>query len=178
MACVTGWDAHFEGAEHALAQLDDLIEQLTEQPHHSQRLEDLQPVELASVGESAWANVDGEDVDLSVQTDRRVHADEDRLTTMLERLFRSAVVHGEAWHVTLGELSDGTGFYVEDDGVGVSARREVVFRRGVTTVDSRAGLGIAMCAPIADSHGWSISVTESRTGGTRVELSDVEMNGV
>lgn len=173
---MTGWDAHFEGGEHALAQLDDLIEQLVESTHESERLDDLQPVELATAGEAAWERVDTDGVDLSVQTDRRVNADSDRLGTLLERLFRSAVVHGEAWHVTLGELGDGSGFYVEDDGVGVGARREVAFRRGVTTVDSRAGLGIAMCAPIADRHGWSLSTTEGHAGGTRVELSGVEMN--
>jgi len=172
---VTGWDTHFEGAERALAELDDLVDQLVESPHRDEQLEELQPVELGAAAASAWERVDADGVDLSVQTDRRVSADEARLTTMLERLFRSAVTHGEAWHVTLGELADGGGFYVEDDGVGASARREVVFRRGITSVDSRGRLGIAMCAPIADSHGWSISVTDSRTGGTRVEVGDVDV---
>lgn len=170
-----GWDTHFEGAGRALAELDDLVELFVEPTHNEVRVEELQQVELATVGETAWDRVATDGVDLSVQTDRQIHADESRLATMLERLFRGAVVRGEAWEVTLGELGDGSGFYVEDDGVGVATRREVAFRRGVTTVDSRTGLGIAMCAPIADSHGWSISVTESRTGGTRVEISGVEM---
>lgn len=172
---VTGWDAHFEGTDGGLVRLEDLIELFVEPTHHGEQLGDLEPVELVSVAESAWDRVAADGVDLSIQTDQHVRADEEKLATMLERLFRNAVERGEAWHVTLGELGDGTGFYVEDDGVGVSTRREEVFRRGITTVGSRTGLGIAICAPIAESHGWSLSVTESRTGGARVEVSDVDL---
>ncbi|WP_135304369.1 PAS domain S-box protein [Haloarcula amylovorans] len=79
--------------------------------------------------------------------------------------------------VTVGALDEGdsdgaSGFYVEDDGVGIPPdEREGVFERGYTTSNGGTGFGLAIVADIADAHGWTVSVTESGAGGARVEFT-------
>ena len=71
--------------------------------------------------------------------------------------------------VTVGAF-DG-GFYVADDGPGIPpARRETVFDPGVTTAADGTGFGLAIVREIAEAHGWTVSVTESESGGARFEI--------
>ena len=64
------------------------------------------------------------------------------------------------------------GFYVADDGRGIpAADRDRVLDAGYTTDDDGTGLGLAIVAEIAESHGWSVAVTESDAGGTRFEFT-------
>ncbi|MBX0294832.1 hybrid sensor histidine kinase/response regulator [Haloarcula nitratireducens] len=65
-----------------------------------------------------------------------------------------------------------TGFYVEDDGVGISpGGRSNVFERGYTTSSDGTGFGLAIVEDIADAHGWSVSAAESDAGGARFEFT-------
>ena len=69
----------------------------------------------------------------------------------------------------------GEGFYVADDGPGIPPdQREDVFEPGHTTVPDGTGFGLAIVERIAEAHGWTVSVTESREGGARFEFSCVE----
>jgi signal transduction histidine kinase len=73
--------------------------------------------------------------------------------------------------VTVGLLADGSGFFVEDDGVGVpDADRESVFEAGETGSGSGSGLGLAIVRRIAQAHGWTVDLTDSDTGGARFEF--------
>jgi PAS domain S-box-containing protein len=85
-----------------------------------------------------------------------------------------AVEHGDgSVTVTVGELDDGAGFYVADDGPGIpEADRESVFESGHTT-GSGIGLGLAIVEEIATAHGWRVAVTESASGGARFEVTGV-----
>lgn len=114
-------------------------------------------VPLLDVTEACWDRLGATAADLSVQTDKRVRADRARLGQLFEDLFRTAVEHGDAWQVTVGELGGQSGFYVEDDGAGDPEPHLTA------TVD------------VADAHGWDLAVTEHRTGGTRVELTGVDV---
>ena len=70
-------------------------------------------------------------------------------------------------------LSDG--FYIADDGPGIDPdERERVFEPGHTTDDDGTGFGLAIVERIAETHGWEVSVTESRTGGARFEFRGVD----
>ncbi|WP_440771579.1 ATP-binding protein [Natronorubrum sp. DTA28] len=77
--------------------------------------------------------------------------------------------------VTVGTLEDGTGFYVEDDGTGISeAERESVFESGYSTEPAGTGLGLAIVSDIVDAHGWDCALTTGTAGGARFEISGVE----
>ncbi|GGM72397.1 signal transduction histidine kinase [Halarchaeum rubridurum] len=71
--------------------------------------------------------------------------------------------------ITVGALADG--FYVADDGPGIPAeRRERVFEAGVSGDVDGAGIGLRIVAEIADTHGWTVTLTESAAGGARFEF--------
>jgi signal transduction histidine kinase len=78
--------------------------------------------------------------------------------------------------VTVGELEDGNGFYIADDGEGIpESEREEVFETGYSTSEHGTGFGLSIVEEIVTAHGWSIDVTESDDGGARFEVSGVEM---
>ena len=73
--------------------------------------------------------------------------------------------------VRVGRLDDGEGFYVEDDGPGIPPdERDAIFEHGYTTGSGGTGLGLTIVERIAEAHDWTISVTDSRSGGARFEL--------
>jgi hypothetical protein len=79
--------------------------------------------------------------------------------------------------VSVGTLeeSDTSGFYVEDDGVGIPpSERERVFDPGYSSDDHGTGLGLAIVARIADLHGWSCVVTEGTEDGARIEIRGLD----
>jgi signal transduction histidine kinase len=163
----------------------------------------LETVDLAEIARTAWTDVAAppDVATLAVETSARVRADRLRLRRLIENLLRNGVEHGsrvvegtddptapageadapdadstDAVHLTVGELPDGTGFYVADDGPGVPARdRERVLEHGYTTRTGGTGYGLTIVSGIADAHGWSIAVTESETGGARFEIRGVEV---
>ena len=71
--------------------------------------------------------------------------------------------------VSVGTFSEG--FYVADDGPGIpDDQQDAVFERGVSTREDGTGLGLAIVDRIADGHGWTVTVTDSKTGGSRFEI--------
>lgn len=75
--------------------------------------------------------------------------------------------------ITVGDFEDG--FYVADDGAGIpSEDREQVFERGYSTDSDGTGFGLSIVEEIVDAHGWSVTVTESESGGARFEIEIVE----
>ena len=78
--------------------------------------------------------------------------------------------------VRIGTLSGG--FYIEDDGQGISEpQREEIFEPGYTTHDEGTGYGLEIVRTVADAHGWEIAVGESTDGGARFEITGVESSG-
>jgi len=66
------------------------------------------------------------------------------------------------------------GFYVADDGPGIPAgERADVLDAGYTTAETGTGLGLSIVQSIAEAHGWTVEITESRTGGARIELTGI-----
>ncbi|PSQ17822.1 hypothetical protein BRD02_02410 [Halobacteriales archaeon QS_8_69_73] len=77
--------------------------------------------------------------------------------------------------VTVGGLDDAEGFYVEDDGTGVppSARGDV-FEPGHSTDRDNTGFGLSIVEGVAESHGWTVELTEGTEGGARFEFRGVD----
>ena len=75
--------------------------------------------------------------------------------------------------ITVGDLE--TGFYLEDDGPGISAdKRDDVLEVGYSTKRDNTGFGLAIVAKIVEAHGWELTVTDSDAGGARFEITGVE----
>ena len=114
---------------------------------------------------------------LTVEASVTVSADRSRLQQLLENLLANAAEHGgDEPAVTVGDLADG--FYVADDGPGVpEAQRQAIFQAGYSTSDTGTGFGLRIVEQVADAHGWTIRVTDSDSGGTRVEVTGVDIVG-
>ena len=77
--------------------------------------------------------------------------------------------------VRVGDLPDGSGIYVEDDGAGIPEdERDEVFVDGYSTDTSGTGLGLTIIQQVVSAHGWEIAVTESEEGGARFEITGIE----
>jgi signal transduction histidine kinase len=156
--------------------MDALLEDMLTLARESEAVEEPEPIVLADVVEACWNTVETPDATLVTATELTIRADESRLQQLLENLVRNAVEHGgEGVTVTVGDLADGTGFYVEDDGRGIPAdEREAVFEYGYSTTEDGTGFGLAIVEEIVEAHGWAVAATDGEAGGARFEITGVE----
>jgi PAS domain S-box-containing protein len=169
------WDSeHLEDVANALARSQDLIDDLLTLAKEGNRVSDIEPVDLGMLAENCWRNVETGESTITVETDSTIRADRSRLTQLLENLYRNAIEHGgDDVIVTVGDLSGG--FYVEDDGPGISAdKRKDVFDVGFSTTESGTGFGLSIIEQIANAHSWEVGIAESDTGGARIEFRGVD----
>ncbi|ELZ57524.1 MULTISPECIES: PAS domain-containing sensor histidine kinase [unclassified Haloferax] len=178
----------------ALDRMDDIITDALVLARHD-AVEELSTVDLETRATTAWEHVDTGSADLVVADTVEFRADPSLLGHVFENLFRNAVEHGSTGSrdspddavehgasddltVTVGVLcgdADVTGFYVEDDGVGIPAEtRDEVFEAGYTTGERGTGLGLSIVAQAVHTHDWDIDVTEAENGGARFEITGVE----
>ena len=195
---ISGEAAELDDAETALAhiqrahdRMDQMVDDLLMLARAGQTVEDTEPVELAAVAREAWehAAVDGCELDVTVPDDTTVAADRNRLLRIFENLYRNAGDHNEPpVTIQVGLLGDAkadadsdgsgerTGFYLVDDGDGISAeQREEIFDHGYTTDSDGTGIGLSIVRDIVTAHGWDIEVTTGRGGGARFEISGVDL---
>jgi len=145
---------------------------------------------LETVAREAWAVVDTGELTLAVESTCRLTGDPSRLQQAFENLFQNSVEHGTrgnprqsedavehgasqtgASTVSVGTLQSQSGFFVEDNGLGIPAdRREDLLEFGVST-GSGSGYGLAIVRTIIEAHGWSLSVTDGQAGGARFEIA-------
>jgi len=173
LARETGADEHFDRVHRAHDRMDRLIEDLLLLARQEEESLVVDAVDLGVQAREAWEYVSTGGATLDVRVDGQiVDADPDRLGQLLENCFRNAVEHGgESVTVTVGPLPDDGGFYVADDGPGWGdADLSNVFEAGYTTSDEGTGFGLSIVAEIATVHGWSVSATDSESGGARIEI--------
>ncbi len=170
-----------KGRQRVLADIDGMARQVqqllllaeTSEPlnyHMSQIdprpiLEEVSDV-MARVGERREV-----DVQLQVDPDLQMWtADRGALFTLVKNLLENAIQHSSSGHVVLLRVSADR-FSVEDEGPGVPADHMPHiferFWRGPGRRDEGAGLGLSICAAIADAHGWRI-VPEPLPRGLRM----------
>ncbi|MDY7081311.1 MAG: HAMP domain-containing sensor histidine kinase, partial [Halobacteria archaeon] len=141
-----------------------------------QAVGDTEPVELERVVQRAWSHVSTVEADLVIDDELPViDADEERLIQMFENLFRNSVEHGgEDVEIHIGIPDDGDGFYIEDNGEGISdEERDKVFEHGYTTHEAGTGFGLSIVKRIVEAHGGEIRVVEGSMGGARFEVSGI-----
>jgi signal transduction histidine kinase len=165
-------DEHIDAMGTALTRMETLIGDLLELARQGQAIEDTVDASLSTCASEAWDVVETNGCDLAVENEYRFKADSERVRQLFENLFRNAIEHGETvGTIQVGEIDDGTGFYVEDDGVGIPEEiRDDVLDVGYTTNADGTGLGLGIVAEIVDAHRWGIDVTESGAGGARFEI--------
>ncbi|MFW5929816.1 MAG: PAS domain S-box protein [Halobacteriota archaeon] len=166
LALRTGDTSHLDDVSRAHDRMAGLIDDVLEMARHG-AVSEITEVDLADVARRCWFNVDTGDASLSVEADVSVEADEEALIQAFENLYRNAVEHGgEEVEVTVGVTDDG--FYVEDDGVGLTS--DGVLEAGYSTSDDGTGLGLSIVKRVADAHGWGLDTGESDEGGARFEF--------
>ncbi|MFC7232985.1 PAS domain S-box protein [Saliphagus sp. GCM10025308] len=133
------------------------------------------PMELAAVAHEAWDEVDGGEATIDIETDRTAVIDETYVQHLFRNLFENAIEHGGSdVTITVGNLP--TGFYVADDGVGITeSEREEIFKTGYTTAGDHGGMGLGLTfvQELVDAYDWECSVTDSESGGARFEFENV-----
>lgn len=154
-----------ESLEHMERVVDDTLHFASE----GELVGETAVVSLERAAEWSWSLVEPKAATLDIEADLEFEADTDRLNQLLENLFKNAVTHaGPEVRVTVGALDGEAGFYVDDDGPGVSPdKRDAVFELGHTSTDDGTGFGLATVDRIANAHGWSVECTESPAGGAR-----------
>jgi PAS domain S-box-containing protein len=167
-------EANVEQIEEALQRIDEIIEVLLVLARGRGEVVDREPVALADVATQAWTNASSESAQLAVETDRLLNVNPTHLQHLLENLFRNSVEHGdEDVTVRIGDLEDG--FYVEDDGPGITEdQRQTVVEAGYTTDSEGIGLGLTFVTQLADAYDWEYAIVESDAGGVRFEFTGVE----
>ncbi|MFB6081333.1 MAG: PAS domain S-box protein [Halanaeroarchaeum sp.] len=171
-------DEQLQTAEDALYRMSAIIDDVLTWAREGQHVDEteLEPVALDRVADACWRTVETAGATIEVETDATVLADESRLQHVFENCFRNAVEHADGpVTVRVGDLPDGAGFYVEDDGPGIPPDvRERVFDYGYSTPETSTGFGLAIVKDIVEAHGWQIAVTESESGGARFEITGVD----
>jgi PAS domain S-box len=169
--------SHLAAVERSLTRMDAIIEDVLTLTWGGRDIgpEELALRDLTSLTETSWDHVDTAGATLRLDDPPRLRCDEDRLRRLLENLFRNAIEHGgETATVRVGGLPGG--FYVEDDGPGLpEGSHESIFEAGYSSSEEGTGLGLSIVKSIAETHGWTLTATESSAGGARFEVTGVDV---
>jgi PAS domain S-box-containing protein len=170
--------------ERAVNRMDSMITDTLELKQQSETVQDPEQVPITEAAEDAWELVEADDSLLRITDHFDISCDKDRLSRLLENLFRNAIDHNDCAvtirvgiHNTMTASTRGNtekAFYVQDDGSGIPEnKREQMFEIGETTQRDGTGLGLPIIRQIADAHGWDVRVTESFDGGAKFIFSGV-----
>lgn len=169
-------DENLDVIQRANERMEALIDDILLLAREGAETTDTDPVDLRAVAQECWEHAETAGTELVVDTDAVIRADESRLKRLFENLFANAASHGGDT-VTVGDLA-GAGFFVEDNGTGIPEdRREDVFEPGHSGSESGTGFGLSIVEQIADSHGWTVTLTDGSDGGARFEVVDVTVVG-
>jgi len=167
---------HLAPIADSFDRMEEIIEDTLTLAREGQGVDVSEQVDLGELTANCWANVETAESSLTVEDELTVRGDPTRLRSLFENLFRNAVEHGGGTvSITVGAVDDG-GFYVADSGPGIpEADRERVFKPGYSSKERGTGFGLSIVDEIANAHGWEVAVAESDAGGTRFEVTGVEL---
>lgn len=161
--------------DQAHQRMDELIESVLTLTHSSEQGLSVEPVSMSHVAKQGWKTVETGDATLSVECEIGVSADSGQLQQLFENVFRNAIEHtGGTVTVTVGAVK--SGFYIADTGPGITDDvRDEIFTAGYSTTANGTGLGLTIVAEIVQTHDWEIEVRDSEHGGTRFEITGVDI---
>lgn len=160
---------NLEKIAEAHERIDEMITELLNLAR-SPDVIDGRDVMLQKVAEEAWGNVKHNQSSLVVETDMVVKCDAQKLLNVFENLFRNAVEHNvDAVEIVVGELSDGEGFYVADDGSGIEEGVEL-FNYSSPELPEGTQLGLLIVQEILSAHDWKITYDDEYDEGARFEV--------
>nr|WP_303651827.1 response regulator [Halovenus rubra] len=167
---------HLDAVARSVDRMETLTDELLALARMGDAVTEQTAIDLGSVTNDCWLNVDTGGATVTVSDGPPILAAETRLQQLLENLLRNAVEHGgEDVTVRVGFLEDAEGFYVEDNGKGMTASvREQALESGFSTQDGGTGFGLAIVVRAAEAHGWEVTLDESTSGGARFEFTGVE----
>jgi len=175
LARETGDPEHFDAIDEAVDRMDEMLSELLQLTREGDVIGDRTFVEMETLARQVWPERDTDTGTLEIESSRVISADRSRVCELFENLFENALEHaGADVTIRIGtiETADDSGFYIEDDGVGIPTdERDTVFEWGHTTTTEGTGFGLAIVAEIVDAHGWEIDVCDAVTGGTRFEIT-------
>ena len=170
----SGDEKHLNVIDDTLDNIQTISEMVVTIARSGQVIDEFVATELGSTAETVFGQLDSPDADLEITSSNTIVADKKCLHRILDNLFRNAVEHTNgSVRIEVG-VFDG-GFFIADDGPGIpKGARHYVFKPGFTTKSENDGSGLSIVKVLAEAHGWAVAVTESHTGGTRVEFTGVE----
>lgn len=166
---------HLDIIADAHERMDSLIEDVLTIARSGQPVQETELIDISSVSAESWAMIDTEGGTLKIEEECKIQANPQRLRQLFENLLTNAVEHGGSdVTIRVGCLPDG--FYVEDDGIGIpEEEQELIFEPGYSSRPDGTGFGLNIVKEIVESHGWSISHKDGTDGGTRFEITEVEV---
>jgi len=170
-------EQHHDAIFRAISRIEDMFENVMALARGTELASTVRPVSFKSLVTDCWREQSGGSIERQIDHDFRFRADPERLQSLLGNLFRNAIQHGgENPTVRIGQLDGQAGFFVADDGPGIAPDdRDRVFDSDYTTGGGDSGLGLTIVQQIAEAHDWEIRITESASGGTRFEISGLEL---
>lgn len=166
-------EEHFDAVEEAHERMERLIREMLSFTREGEEVYEPEPVRLEEVANRAAANTPISESRVEVNAKEEIRADDGRLQTVFENLFRNAVEHCENGVTVEVGTSEDCVFYVEDDGEGIPPeKREQVFEGGYSTKNDGTGFGLPIVRRIAEVHGWSVRAVEGKRKGARFEFVD------
>lgn len=167
---------HLRPLGDALERMEEIITDTLTLARQGDTVGEMNPIPLVELVGKCWASVETNEATLNVDDEITLQGDSDRLRHVFENLFRNAIEHGgDDVAIHIGHTGDGC-LYVEDDGPGIPPdEREMVLEAGHTSAAGGTGFGLTIVKRIAEAHGWTVSVTESRAGGARFEFDNVTL---
>ncbi|WP_424004084.1 response regulator [Haloarcula salina] len=161
--------------DRSLDRMGCIIEDVLTLARQGRTVDDPQEAELETLASTAWNWIEAEQSSLAVTSSAELEADRGRVQDLLANLFRNAIEHNDGEvEIEVGLFGD-AGFYVADDGSGVSDDADEVFEMGYTSSEDGTGFGLAIVEQVAEAHGWSVDLTDSEDGGARFEVTGVEL---
>ncbi|MFB6254164.1 MAG: PAS domain S-box protein, partial [Halobacteriaceae archaeon] len=159
-----------------MERMEGLIDDVLALAQKGKPIDDVGKVALDDLLDRCWQNIETNDATLNIESENTIRADKSRVQQMIENLFVNAVKHGGSGvTITVGDL-DQEGFYVADDGPGIPpSQRDSILDPGVSTAENSTGFGLSIVQEIVDAHDWSLTVTDSESGGARFEITGVKI---
>lgn len=178
----------FKKVAAAHNRMEQMIDELVTLAQTGESVTQQDCLSLSTLAEEAHMTVTT-DITLNVHSETAIEGEPGRMRRLFENLIRNAANHAGLDVTvsvgTLAELTDkepnrrGEGFYIEDNGPGITFDDyERVFEPGVTTDDDGTGFGLAIVHRIADAHDWTVTVEDGYDGGARFVFTGVQMCSV